>query len=215
VTASVPAIMAIKSHQEPSRAIKSHQEPSRAIKSHQEPSRAIKSHQGPSRAIKGHQGPSRAIRTSEPDKEAQLVRAPACAPLDLASRPLESARLGEQPPRLVLEHIEILCRGEGLQSMQSMAIKGPQRFCSGARASRPTVSNHGNPRQSWQSNAIQGNQGGSASSHLRIGEQPIDSLFHNARHLLRRLHQTDHAAIARDPLWPRVLPHQFPQLLTW
>jgi len=62
VTASVPAIMAIKSHQEPSRAIKSHQEPSRAIKSHQEPSRAIKSHQEPSRAIKGHQGPSRAIK---------------------------------------------------------------------------------------------------------------------------------------------------------
>ena len=58
--------------------------------------------------------------------------------------------------------------------------------------------------------AIHGNQGESSSSHLRIGEQPIDSLFHNARNLLRRLHQTDHATIARDPLRPRVLPHQFP-----
>ena len=139
--------------------------------------------QEPSRAR--NQESLRALRTSQPDEEAQLVRAPACVPLDLASRPLESVRLGEQPPRIVLEHIEILLR----------------------RASRPTVSNHG------KSMAIHGNQG-SSTSHLRIGEQPIDSLSHHTRDLLRRLHQTDHATIACDALRARVLQHQFPEQLT-
>ena len=166
--------------------------------------------QEPSRAR--NQEPLRALRTSQPNEEAQLVRAPACVPLDLASRPLERVRLGEQPPRFVLEHIEILLR----------------------RASRPTVSNHGksmaNPWQSrvinftpanWR--AIKGHQlhtcelasnQGSSTSHLRIGEQPIDSLSHHTRDLLRRLHQTDHATIARDALRARVLQHQFPEQLT-
>ena len=80
------------------------------------------------------------------------------------------------------------------------------RFCYGEHRDRRSAI-MANP---WQ---IHGNQG-SSTSHLRIGEQPIDSLSHHTRDLLRRLHQTDHATIARDALRARVLQHQFPEQLT-
>ena len=100
-------------------------------------------------------------------------------------------------------------------------------ICPRAHRDSVTASIETDGQQSWQihgkSMAIKGHQlhtcelasnQGSSTSHLRIGEQPIDSLSHHTRDLLRRLHQTDHATIARDALRARVLQHQFPEQLT-
>jgi hypothetical protein len=178
-------------HREPSRAIKSHQEPSRAIKGHQEPF----VHPSPIRKLSLYERQHAPRWTSRVDRWKALAWASSHRDLSSStSRFCSGARVCNQCNQWQSRVLRDSVQGREPRDRRSaiMAIQG----------------NHGNPRQS---KAIQGNQGGSsASSHLRIGEQPIDSLFHNARHLLRRLHQTDHATIARDPLWPRVLPHQFP-----